>query len=76
MLGRPLQPENALLPMLVRFAGSAMLVKPQPANAASLILVIPAGSLMLVRPLQPWNAATPMLVRVAGNVTLFRPRHS
>ena len=44
MLVKPLQPENALLPILVTLFGIVMLIKPlQPENASSPILVILSG---------------------------------
>ena len=54
---KPLQPENADLPMLVTESGIVILVKPlQPENAESPMLVTESGIVRLVKLLQPSNA--------------------
>ena len=60
---RPLQPENAELPMVVTLAGIATLVRPlQPENAEAPIFVTEPGIVTDARPLQPENAPSPIPV--------------
>ena len=57
MLVRPLQPPNALSPMVVTLLGIVILVRlVQPENALLPIVVTLAGIVMLVRLVQPENA--------------------
>ena len=54
-LVRPVQPQNAYLPMLVTDLGMVTLVRSLPENASTPMLVTELGMLTLVRPL-PENA--------------------
>ena len=66
-LVRPLQPSNALSPILVTPDRIVTLVKPlQPSNALPPMLVTLDGIVTLVRPLQPLNASLPMSVTLFG----------
>ena len=65
MLVKPVQPENALVPMLVTLAGMVMLVKPlQLENALSPMLVTLFGMVILVRFVQFLNSSLPIEVIV------------
>ena len=81
MLVRPLQPENAELPMDVTVLGIMVFWQPR-INillAVSIIalqllresnIVFPLDTVILVKPLQPENAFSPMVVTELGIVTL------
>ena len=70
MLVSPLQPENALDPMLVTLDGIVTEVSLlQPENALSPILATLDGIVTEVSPSQPQNAHDPMLVTPLGIVT-------
>ena len=72
-LVKPVQPKNALLPILVMLSGIVMLVNPsQPENVLLPMLVTPLDIVMLVKPLQPENAAPPKLVTLFGTVMLVK----
>ena len=63
MLVKPLQPRNALSPILVTLFGIVILVNPlQAVNAEEPILVTLFGIVILVNPLQPENAQETILV--------------
>jgi hypothetical protein len=71
---KPVQPENAALPILVTLEGMFMSVKPvQPANADWSILVTLEGMFMTVKPVQPANAYGPKLVISLGMVLFLQP---
>ena len=71
---RLLQPEKALLPMLVTLFGMVMDVRLlQPEKALLPMLVTPLGMVMEVRPLQPEKALLPMLVTLFGMVVFIHP---
>ena len=58
--------------MLVTLPGMVMLVRPQPANAESPILVTLFGIVIFVGLPQPANAEAPMLVTLPSvGITLF-----
>ena len=62
ILVKPVQPENAELPMLVTPSPIVTLVKPvQPENALYPMLVTLSGIVTLVKPVQSSNAELPML---------------
>lgn len=72
-LVRLLQPENAVLPILVILSGIVILVRLlQPENALLPILVRLFGIVMLGSLLQPENALFPILVTLLGIVMLVR----
>ena len=71
---RPLQPEKAVSPMLVRPSGSVIDVKPeQLLKTLFSRTVTPSGTTSVVRPEQPLKALPPMLVTPAGNVNEVKP---
>ena len=84
MLVRPVQPENASLPMLVTLDGIAVVLQP----AISVLLEVsiialqlsllsyfefPASTLILVSPVQPEIIPFPILSTFDGMVMLVRP---
>jgi hypothetical protein len=72
MLARPVQPVNALLPILVTLLGMMILVTGIPANQPDPIAGNPSTKVMLVRLVQPVNAPLPILVTLLPTVTLAR----
>ena len=74
MLVKPLQLENAPVPIEVTELGMVTLVRPlQLRNAPSPIEVTELGMVTLVKPLQPRNASSPISMTELGIVTLVRP---
>ena len=73
---RPVQPANALSPILMTESGMTMLVRLLHfRNARLLILVTEFGIVTLVRLLQLSNALSLILVTESGIVTLVRLLH-
>ena len=72
MLGRTVQPSNALSPILVTLEGRLMVNRlVQPENAARPILVTLEGIVTMTRLVQFRNAQSPILVTVLGIVTVI-----
>lgn len=72
-LVKPLHPEKAAAPILVRLWGICTLVNFESEKAYPPIVVRFAGNCTLVNPVHPLKASSSIVVRLSGNCTLVKP---